>query len=385
MTPRSVAYRASNTLTRLSRGIVSGRTHFTLDEVKRLFGAIAERDEEMAKHGLPGVSRGRHFTTDQWFTYDQMTIDSTGAFLIGELERMDQTLHDPLVMVSWGRDIDLREDVTMGDEFSAWTTSTFAMAGGIRPTGKNWASKRSNTPAGVSLDMQVLTNPLPIWEAEVSWTLPELASAQQLGRPVDQQKYAGMKLKWQMDVDEQVYVGDPEDFGYLGLCNNTTYVTPSNVVNGAQGSPLWINKTPDEILNDVNTGLNTVWANSAYKVMPEKVLLPPTNFSLLVSRKVSSAGNVSILEFLKKNSLTNAAMNKELDIQPLKWLPGLGVNSTNRMVVYTQDKNYVRFPLVPLQRTPIEFRSLYQITTYYGRLGVVEFVYPTTVGYFDGL
>jgi hypothetical protein len=45
-------------------------------------------------------------------------VDSTGAFLIGELERLDQTLHMPLAAVTWSRDIDLREDVTLADEFS---------------------------------------------------------------------------------------------------------------------------------------------------------------------------------------------------------------------------------------------------------------------------
>src|SRR5882672_5615082 len=44
------------------------------------------------------------------------TVDSTGGLLIGELERLDQELHEPLVEVSYGRDIDMREDVTMGDD-----------------------------------------------------------------------------------------------------------------------------------------------------------------------------------------------------------------------------------------------------------------------------
>lgn len=30
-------------------------------------------------------------------TFDQATVDSSGAFLIGELERLDQTLNLPLV------------------------------------------------------------------------------------------------------------------------------------------------------------------------------------------------------------------------------------------------------------------------------------------------
>ena len=41
--------------------------------------------------------------------------------------------------------------------------------------------------------------------------------------------------------------------------------------------------------------------------------------------------------------------------------------------------------MVPLQRTPIEYRDLRQLTTYFGRLGAVEWVYPETAYYADGL
>ena len=36
-------------------------------------------------------------------TFDQATVDSSGAFLIGELERLDQTLNLPLVGYTWTR------------------------------------------------------------------------------------------------------------------------------------------------------------------------------------------------------------------------------------------------------------------------------------------
>jgi hypothetical protein len=64
-------------------------------------------------------------------TFDRRTIDSTGSFLIGELERLDQKLHDPLVAVTWSRDIDLRSDVTIADEVSSFTNSSFAAVGGV--------------------------------------------------------------------------------------------------------------------------------------------------------------------------------------------------------------------------------------------------------------
>jgi hypothetical protein len=329
------------------------------------------------------VTRTRHFTTDAMMTFDQLTVDSTGAFLIGELERLDPTLHEPLVNVTWGRDIDLREDVTLADDTSSFTNSSFASPGGITPAGKNWISTDTNAITGVSIDIGKTANPLYLWGTELKYTLPELASAQKVGRPVDVQKYDAMKLKYQMDIDEQVYIGDTT-YNKTGLFNNAG-VDTSNVVNGAGGTAPWAAKTADEVLADVNAILTAAWTNSGTAVIPNELRVPPVQFGTLVSRKVSEAGNVSLLEFLRNNSLSNASNGQPLNIQPVKWLTGRGAGGTDRMVAYTRNREYVRFPLVPLQRTPLEFRSIYQITTYYGRLGVVEVVYPETLAYRDGI
>lgn len=335
---------------------------------------------------LDNNGRIRQFTTDEFMTFDgvdQMTVDSTGAFLIGELERLDPTLHDPLVAVTWGRDIDLREDVSIADEQSSFTNSAFAAPGGISPTGKAWVSKDANAIAGIALDIGKTVRPLYLWGMEVKWTLPELASAAQLGRPVDVQKYDGMRLKHQMDIDEMVYIGDT-DLGETGLVNSSA-VTAANVVPGGTGFTQWSTKTPDEKLADVNTLLNSTWIASGLALAPDELRLPPVQFSQLVSEKVSTAGNISTLEFLKNNSLSNAINGRPLRILPLKWLTGRGAANSDRMMCYTKDRNRVRYPLVPLQRTPLEYRSLFQLTTYYGRLGVIEIVYSETLQYADGI
>jgi hypothetical protein len=350
----------------------------------------------------PTLNIRRARTRDGFTTYDQRTIDATGAFLIGELERLDPTLHDPLVSVTWGRDIDLREDVTIADEVSSFTNSTFAAAGGVSGPnsntaygnygGKAWVGKDTNAIAGVALDIGKTSNPLYLWAMELSYTIPELESAQRVGRPVDAQKFNAIKLKHQMDIDEQVYIGDA-NLGVPGLINSSA-VYQTNVVADANSHTTWAQKISDdttgnvganEILADVNGLINAVWANSGWALCPTELRLPPTQFSLLVSTKVSSAGNISILQFLKDNSLSNAINGRPLNIQPLKWLKGAGASNTDRMIAYTKDRERVRFPLVPLQRTPLEYRSLFQLTTYFGRLGVVEFVYPETLGYADAI
>jgi hypothetical protein len=339
-----------------------------------------------------GVPLGNSFRTHD----GQRTVDSTGAFLVGELERLDQTMHEPLAAVTWGRDINLREDVTIADEVSSFTLSTFGSAGSLGAgngigNGKSWIGKSTDQVSGVGLDIAKIPHELRPWGLELKYTILELESAAKLGRPVDAQKYQGLQLKHQMDIDEQVYIGDTTT-GDTGLVNNSLVTNVNNVVAGVSGQTEWSQKTPDEILSDVNTAITSVWGASAWAVMPERLLLPPTQFGYISTAKVSQAGNVSILKYLQENNLLTTSGKGKLIIYPLKWLVGAGVGGTlgtpgtvDRMVVYTKEINRVRYPMTLLQRTPIQYDSIYHKTTYFCRLGCVEVVYPETIGYFDGI
>lgn len=251
-------------------------------------------------------------------TFDQATVDSSGAFLIGELERLDQTLNLPLVGYTWTRDIQLREDVSIADDISSWTNTSFAAAGtGANPNGKNWVGKDSTAIAGVNVDIGKSGNPLNLWGMELGWTVIELQAAQQVGRPIDTQKYDGMQLKWQMDNDEQVYVGD-------SALNLKGLVTLDGVpVNNA--AKTWATSTPDEIRASINQVLSDAWAASGYSVVPRDLLIPPEQFALLSSIIVSSAGNQSLLTYLQTNTISYHQNGVPLNIRAVKWLKGRGV------------------------------------------------------------
>ncbi|SPP31663.1 hypothetical protein ARAF_0805 [Arsenophonus endosymbiont of Aleurodicus floccissimus] len=129
-------------------------------------------------------------------TFDQRTIDSIGAFLIGELERLDQSINLPLVQYTYSRDVQLREDVSIADDISSFTRTGFSAAGtGANPNGKNWIGKDSTAIVGVNIDIQKEGFPLQLWGMEIGWTVIELDAARQVGRPVDSQKYDGMRLE----------------------------------------------------------------------------------------------------------------------------------------------------------------------------------------------
>lgn len=181
-----------------------------------------------------------------------------------------------------------------------------------------------------------------------------------------------------MDTDEMVYVGDA-DLGVPGLVNSDA-VTPENVTTEWSDA----SATPEMILDDINGLIDAVWKQSGYAVCPTHLLVPLRRWRSSSSPSQLRAASRSF-SMSGKNALPFRSTGVRLGINPVKWLSAVGASSSGRMVAYTKDPMYVRFPMVPLTRTPLEYRGIYQLTTYYGKLGEVEFVYPETVGYADGI
>ena len=363
-------------------------------------------DQGRPTHDAGDNHLGRRF--DRAFrSHDGKFYDSTGAFLLGELIRLDPTMHLPLAAVSWGRDIDLRQDVTIADEASSYTVLSYGSPGGLGMSnaitgGKAWIGKATNEISSVSVDIGLIVRPLRPWALELKYTVLELESSLRLGRPVDQQKYDGIKLKHQMDIDAMVYAGDT-DVGEVGLvtcpvasAGVTGVGSIQNLPNGAAGSSHWMGanaKTPAEILADFNFALNTVWAQSGWAVVPTRVLLPTQQYGFLATQLVSTAGTTSILRYVEENNLlARSGAGARLEILPCKWCNGAGVGGTigtpgtvDRLVCYTKSPEFLRYPMTMLARTPIQYDAIFQKTTYYGKLGALEIPYSETIGYFDGL
>lgn len=299
-------------------------------------------------------------------------------------------LHQPLFSTTYGRDIKMRPGITMSNESTSFIRSTFAAPGSLSnpataAKGGNmpWVSAETTAIPGVSVNGALLTKPLRLLARELSYTSVELDRSQLTQQPIDVQKMSALNDLYQMNTDQMVNIGSDE-VSAKGLLNSAD-VTAANVANGALGSPLWTQKTPDEILADVNTLLTAAWAASGYAVCPSELRLPPAQFSYISSQKVSSAGNVSILKFLQDNCISLTVNGSPLNIQPIKWLPTLGSGDTARMVAYTNDLKFVRFSMVPVRRETPYYSGIRFIAPYLWAFGEVEIVYPSTIRYADGI
>ncbi len=335
-------------------------------------------------------------------TRDGKFRDTTGAFLVGELERLDPTFHEPLSAVSWDRDVPLRDDIQLGDDVSSFTQSSFGTpsgpgTGSVVGQKRSFIGKKSTEVPEMEIDTGKITQPLIPWGEGVAYSLAELASAAQMGRPIDQQKIAALNREHQMQTDAQVYLGWTGN-GTYGLVNSNQ-VTPTNFPDAASGGggALWSGgtKTPGEILSDLASLAYKPWAASGFALRPNRIGLDPNNFNYISVTPATSAGSKSILAYFLESY--NADTNAEpLRIVAIKWLTGAGVGgtllqqgTTNRAIAWHrfdgpwQDAP-VRFPMTMLQRTPVQYDGLFHKLYYWGRMGSCEFVYPETVAYMDG-
>ena len=312
-------------------------------------------------------------------TFDQATVDSTGAFFQTELTRVDPVLNQPLADFTWSRDIDIGP-LDIGDETTAFDAVKYVATGGVQPGGKSFVGPKTTEVPNAGADMERKTNPTFVWAEAVQMTVIELAQAQKLGRNLPATLMDALNMKKNVDMQNQVYTGDVLQ-NVKGLVNSTL-VTAANVVAGAGGS-LWTQKTDDEILADINTVLSANWAQTGYTFVPRRLGLPPAKFAYLVSRKIVN-GSMSLAKYLAENSLAMTANGTPLELVPMRELTGAGAGGTDRMIAYTKRRDFQRIPMSPTASTPVQYRDLHQRSVYYFRVGVVEFVKPETLRYADG-
>lgn len=336
-----------------------------------LNGAMPTHDVKIEGAGIPRSMKAQ----------DAM-VSGGMAFLIGELEKRDPKLREPLASVSWPRDIVAKTGGGWVESTSAYNVS-YATTGGDHNGIINGA-----------------TNNLPVMQADIgkdvykvfSWghvlRVPyvDQQKLQGIGRQLDDILDKGIRLNHDKTVDTNVYVGF-QDYGTFGLVNNPQVSAVS--AEEVEGETEWSEKTPDQILNDINKAMTDTWATSGYDLtgMANHILVPPEHYSFLVSQKISQAGERSILQFLLDN---NIGKNQGVDlfIGPSRWCIGAGTGGTDRMVAYANNEDRVHFDItVPLSRvmTQPSVEAMAYLTAYAGQFGEVKFLYLTPAIYVDGI
>ena len=184
-------------------------------------------------------------------------------------------------------------------------------------------------------------------------------------------------------IDEIALKGDSGK-GWSGLINHSD-VTSSDAPNNVGGtSRAWEDKTPDEIVKDVNDALTGVYSDSKQVELADTIALPVKAYTDLASRRLTDT-SMTVLEYIQRANVYTAQSGQPLMIRTIRGLEDAAASDTGRMVAYRRDPQVLRLHL-PM---PHRFLSVWQagpmsfVVPGIFRLGGLEIRRPGAVRYLD--
>ena len=187
------------------------------------------------------------------------------------------------------------------------------------------------------------------------YSVQEIRAARKVNRPLttmlaEVAKRAAMELE-----DELAWFGD-STHGIPGFFTNPNIPVLSLPNDGTGNSVAWADKTPDQILRDLNLIVNTIVSNTlAVEKMKKLVLLPYDSYNYIESTPRSSTTDTTILSFFLKN---NAYVE---GVQPLNETSALGPGGTRGIMAFTKSNLKVKmhipqdFEMFPVQEKGLSF------------------------------
>lgn len=315
-----------------------------------------------------------------------MSYDAGGmAFLVGELEKRDPSLNEPLSAVTWQRDMPVKTGGGFVDSVASFNVS-YGSSGG---TDDGLMGQDTNELPVIQADIGKDQVPVFIWGHILKVPMIDQEKLQKIGRSLEQIYDKGLRLAHDKKLDENVYYGFPRH-GTYGLVNNpnVSTVTAAAHTNGGTDTE-WSKKTADEILVDINRCLELTITASEYdnRGMANHILLPWEQFTDISTRKVGVTGDKSILTYVLENNIAKQ-VGIDLEILPAKQCKQAGTGSADRMVAYRNEEDMVRMNItVPLKRlfTQPSAAHIAYLTPFVTQFSSLEWLYMTHAVYMDGI
>ena len=313
---------------------------------------------------------------------DRMVNDAL-AFLEKQLEKCDPKILEPLKATLWPRDMPVKTGGGFLENVS-FVDVQYATTG----NGSNGLIfNNANDIPVMQADFGKTVSRVFNWANYMSLSYIEKQKFQNIALNMEETLNKGIHLAYDQFCDDDVYKGFSK-VGSTGLLNNASVTAVTAAPHTTSGSDTtWDEKDADDILKDFNDALTAVWSANemAEDALPNHILIPVYQYGQLVTRKVGVTGDKSILTYIEENNIVTK-QGKTLKIYPCKYCYHAGTGGTDRMVVYINDVDKIRFhQTAPLRRLTTEISNLAFKTPYVAQVSEVEFCYPTTVYYVDGI
>lgn len=213
------------------------------------------------------------------------------------------------------------------------------------------------------------TGKIHSYGASVEYSVQDLRAAAQAGLPLQDHEVRAARRAAEQKLDDIVLNGDANGnlFGIMTHPNIPNAAVP----NGAGGNPEWSDKTPDEILFDLNDIVSDMIDSTNGVEAPTDIALPHAQYELINNTARSSTSDTTILQFFLRN---NAHIQR---ITPWYKLKGAGAGDTDVMIAYRKDPEVAEI-VIPqeFEMFPPQPKNMAFNVPCHARFGGVRVRYP---------
>jgi len=305
------------------------------------------------------------------FSYDAATGLS---FLLAQLTYIESKMYEKKY-----KEITYPDIIPVSNEAGEWAESItyFYMDGAA--VAKFVGTKSLNVPIA-EIGTEKVTVPVELGATGYEYSDEELRQAIQLQRPLPQLK-SNIARRAYEELCQRTSMNGDDTHNLPGFIDNTN-VTSATVVDPGSGTE-FVNKTPAQILFDINDFMGDIFVDTLQVEKPDTLLLPTAQWNYIAGTPRSDTTDTTILAWLVANSPYLSSMD---DVKPVAELTGAGAAGTDRMMAYTKDSDKVVFHIpMPIRFTEPQRKGRgFEVPAEF-KVGGVEFRYPGSARYADGI
>lgn len=225
---------------------------------------------------------------------------------------------------------------------------------------------------------------IPVRSVGISYgyNLDEIQSSQLTGAGLDQRRANAAVRSVEQTTNDVAFFGD-DDSGLPGLFNNPN-IPSGSVVNPGSGTA-WVNKTPDEILFDINDLFADIFETTKMVEQGNTLLLPPAQWSYIMSTPRATNSDTTIAQYVAQNSPYLTSID---DIIPVnECLAANNAEITNdAMVAYDRSPEKLQLEIpVELEMLPVQQKNLEFVIPGRSRLAGLNIYYPLSLAIAEGI
>lgn len=307
--------------------------------------------------------------------------DDDAVFFQRQLEFIEAQTYDTLYPDLEARDA-LGVDTTGGAGIQTLTYRSYNHVGGAQVI-----NARATDLPKPNISGKEYSIPVKSVGTAYDYDIDEIASAAVTGLPLEARKAMAATRGYEQYINSAAWYGDSAN-GFVGFFEHPeiTKATVAAAAGGAKGTQWRVDKTPTEILKDLNTAVSAMYASTLKIMRPEEVWLPVEHHQYIMNTARSDQSDKTILQYFVEN---NEFINSRDKVKALNAIKGHGASGSDCFVVVCRSVNglktfRLREPLA-LTWQPVQLHGLVYEIPGRGRFAGFQVMYPAAISINSGI